>query len=298
MTPQLTKAMRVATTLLLVLIAAGALRYLWIYYKVEPWTRDGRVRADVVQITPDVSGLVTNVSVHDNEVVHRGQILFVIDRLRYSLAVEQTTATANNLRVQLQQSRRENRRDRNLGALVSTEVREQSQTKIEQLQVAIAQAEAALALAQLNLERTEVKASVDGIVTNLDLHPGDYASAGRPEFALIDLESLHVVGYFEETKISKIEIGDLARVRLMGDGKAFNGHVESIAGGIEDRDRSASPQLLANVNPTFNWVRLAQRIPVRIAIDEPPEGVRLISGRTVSVEIIPRTGSRDIGSKR
>lgn len=278
---------RIALTLILVTIAAWVLDYLWIQYKVEPWTRDGRVRAEVVQVAPDVSGLITSVRVRDNQVVHKGDILFVVDSVRFRLAVQQAESAAGNLHLQLEQARRENGRDNTLGDLVSAEVKEQSRTKIAQLQSTIAQADAALALARLNLERAEVKASVDGIVTNLDLHVGDYATAGRAQLALIDQGSLHVVGYFEETKISKFKIGDVAHVRLMGDSGLIIGHVESIAGGIEDRDRTSSAKLLANVNPTFNWVRLSQRIPVRIAIDKRPGDTALIAGRTASVEILP-----------
>lgn len=284
---KLAQIRRIGLTLALVAAAAVAVAYLWNHYKLQPWTRDGRVRAEVVQVAPDVTGLITEVRVHDNQSLHKGDVLFIIDRARFQLAVQQADSAAAGLRVQLDQVRRENSRDNTLGDLVSAEVKEQSRSKIAQLQASLAQAGAALALAKLNLERAEVKAAVDGMVTNLDLHPGDYATAGRPLLALIDQGSLHVVGYFEETKIAKFKIGDSAVVRLMGDDQVITGHVESIAGGIEDRDRGASARLLANVNPTFNWIRLAQRIPVRIAIDKRPEGSRLIVGRTASVEVLP-----------
>jgi multidrug resistance efflux pump len=170
---------------------------------------------------------------------------------------------------------------------VSSEVVEQSSARIEQLNAGLAQATAAVETARLNLARTEVKASVRGLVTNLDLRPGSYASAGRPALALIDQGSLHVVGYFEETKISRIHVGDAVAVRLMGERQKFVGHVDSIAAGIDDRERNASSNLLANVNPTFNWVRLAQRIPVRVRLDPLPEGTQLIVGRTATVEVLP-----------
>jgi RND family efflux transporter MFP subunit len=288
---------RLSLTLILVVVALVAIGYLWNHYKVEPWTRDGRVRAEVVQVAPDVSGLITDVRVHDNQSVRKGDVLFIIDRARFQLAVQQADSAAAGLRVQLDQVRRENGRDNTLGNLVSAEVKEQSRSKIAQLQASLAQAEAALALARLNLERSEVKAAVDGMVTNLDLHAGDYATAGRPLLALIDQASLHVVGYFEETKIAKFRIGDPAVVRLMGDDHVITGHVESIAGGIEDRDRGASTKLLANVNPSFNWIRLSQRIPVRIALDRRPEDVSLIAGRTASVEILPALVTAARGDK-
>jgi RND family efflux transporter MFP subunit len=284
-----TPAVRIAITVLLVLLAVLVLRWLWIYYKVDPWTRDGRVRADVVQVTPDVSGLVTEVLVHDNQAVKAGEVLLRIDQPRYQLALDEARAAATRLHVQLDEAQREDRRDRALRTLVSEETREQSGSKLGELQAGIAQADAAVNLAQLNLDRTEVKASVDGTVTAFQLHPGDYAVAGHPLFAIIDLDSLYVVGYFEETKIARVHVGDRARVRLMGESRVVGGHVESIAGGIEDRDRSVSPELLASVTPTFNWVRLSQRIPVRIHIDQAPADLQLISGRTATVEVLPGT---------
>src|SRR5262249_39527096 len=151
---------------------------------------------------------------------------------------DQAKATRGALRVQLDQARREDRRDNDLGNLVSAEVVEQSRSKIDQLQASIAQSDATLAQTELNLERTEIKAPVDGIVTNLDLRPGDYANAGRSSLALIDSASLHVVGYFEETKLARVRVGDKVRIQLMGEETVFEGHVESIAGGIEERDRA------------------------------------------------------------
>jgi len=279
--------LRVAVTLVVVAVACLAAQRLWIHYEEEPWTRDGRVRADVVQVAPDVSGLVTQVFVRDNQPVAAGTPLFEVDRPRYRLAVAQARAAIAAQQVQLAQARREARRDRELGDLVAGEVREQSLAKVAQLEATLAQARVALDTAELNLARTLVRAGVAGTVTNLDLRPGDYASAGHPAFAIIDRASLHVIGYFEETKLPRIHVGDAVRVRLMGDDGALAGHVQSIAGGIEDRDRSAGANLLANVNPTFSWVRLAQRIPVRVTLDRAPAGTSLVVGRTATVEVVP-----------
>ncbi|MBY9064738.1 HlyD family secretion protein [Sphingomonas yunnanensis] len=279
--------LRVAVTLVVVAAACLAAQRLWIHYEEEPWTRDGRVRADVVQVAPDVSGLVTRVFVRDNQPVAAGTPLFEVDRPRYRLAVAQAHAAITAQQVQLAQARREARRDRELGDLVAGEVREQSLAKVAQLEATLAQARVALDTAELNLARTLVRAGVAGTVTNLDLRPGDYATAGHPAFAIIDRASLHVIGYFEETKLPRIHVGDAVRVRLMGDDGALAGHVQSIAGGIEDRDRSAGANMLANVNPTFSWVRLAQRIPVRVTIDRLPAGTSLVVGRTATVEVVP-----------
>ncbi|WP_230480738.1 efflux RND transporter periplasmic adaptor subunit [Sphingomonas sp. Leaf21] len=289
--PSLRVGARVLVTLVVVALALFAARRLWAHYETEPWTRDGRVRADIVQVAPDVSGLVTDVLVRDNQPVTIGTPLFRVDTPRYRLAVSQAQAAVASQAAQLAQARREAQRNRALGDLVAGEVREQGNAKVVQLAAALDQARVALATARLNLARTEVRASVAGTVSNLDLRPGDYASAGHPEFAIIDRGSVHIIGYFEETKLPRVHVGDSVRVRLMGDDRDITGHVQSIAGGIEDRDRSAGANLLANVNPTFSWVRLAQRIPVRVAIDRLPAGETLVVGRTATVEILPRKGA-------
>jgi len=282
---------RVLLTLGMVAIAVAVGRWLWIEYRVQPWTRDGRVRADVVQVAPDVSGLVTEVRVKDNALVEVGDVLFVLDRPRYSNALAQAKAAHESLRVQLAQARREDKRNAELHELVAIEMREQARAKTEQLAANLAQTQAAIDTARLNLSRTEVKATVRGVVTNLNLYSGGYAAAGHPVLAIVDQESLHVVGYFEETKIPRIRICDEVKVRLMGSSEALTGYVEGVAGGIDDRDRSASSSLLANVNPTFNWVRLAQRIPVRVRLDAIPADVRLIMGQTATVDIRQSEGA-------
>ena len=279
--------LRVAVTLGVVALAILAGQRLWDHYEVEPWTRDGRIRADVVQVAPDVSGLVTRVLVRDNQQVTVGTPLFEVDRPRYQLAVSQAEAALTAQAVQLTQARREAQRNVQLGDLVAGEVREQGLARVQQLAAALDQARVALATARLNLTRTRVRAGVTGTVSNLDLRPGDYASAGHPEFAIIDRGSIHVIGYFEETKLPRIHVGDRVEVRLMGDDRAIQGHVQSIAGGIEDRDRTNGSNLLANVNPTFSWVRLAQRIPVRVSIDRLPAGETLVVGRTATVVVQP-----------
>jgi RND family efflux transporter MFP subunit len=288
---------KVVLSAVLVVAALWVLQYLWQHYKEEPWTRDGKVQAEVVLVTPDVSGLVTSVNVRDNEVVKAGQLLFVIDKPRFELALQQARAAVDNTNLQLAQARRENNRNKNLGDLVSVEGNEQSTNRIDLLRNALTQGETALALAKLNLERTEIRATVDGIVTNLELRTGDYAPAGKAQLALIDRASTYVVAYFEETKIARFKVGDPAHVRLMGEQRVFDGHVDSIAGAIEDRDRSSSAKLLANVAPTFNWIRLAQRIPVRIKIDKAPQDMQLIAGRSATVDVVPAPVPRATGAK-
>lgn len=281
-------AFRVLVTLIAVIAAVFAANWMWGHYQVDPWTRDGRVRADVAQVSPDVSGLVTAVSVVDNQTVHKGQRLLTLDQPRFRLALEQAEAALLAQNTALAQARREDARNRKLGDLVPAETTEQGASKIAQLQAAVAQAVVARDAARLNLERTVVYAPLDGTAANVVAHPGDYLSAGKPALALVDAGSLHVEGYFEETKLSKIRVGDRATVQLVGDPRHWQGRVSSIAPGIEDRERTPSGDLLPSVNPTFSWVRLAQRIPVRIHLDNAPPEL-LIAGRTATVVVHPNT---------
>jgi multidrug resistance efflux pump len=277
---------RVAITLLALAVAIYAGLLMWRYYEVDPWTRDGRVKAYVVQVAPDVTGLVTRVYVRDNQAVKAGAPLFDIDRARFELALRQADASVLAAQAALAQAQRENKRNTQLDDLVSQETREQGQTRTDQARAALAQAQVNRDTARLNLERTRVVSSVDGFVTNLDLRMGEYASASHPVLAIVDSKSFYVEGYFEETKLPRIHLGDPVSVKLMGSKQALSGHVESFAEGIADRDRSTGANLLPNVNPTFNWVRLAQRIPVRVAIDKVPAEVRLVAGQTATVQVL------------
>jgi RND family efflux transporter MFP subunit len=286
---------RVVATAVMVTLAVLGGRWLWIHYNVEPWTRDGKIRADIVQVSPDVSGLVTEVRVTDNQVVSKGDVLFVLDRPRFELAVRQAEASVAATVVALAQARRESERNRTLQDLVTTEQVEEGQSKVDQLAAQLNSARVQRDLAKLNLERTTVRAPVNGIVTNVELRPGDYASAGHQVLALVDTDTLHVDGYFEETKLPWIRIGDRAVVHIMGVKVGLYGTVQSIDAGIEDRERSSSSTALANVNPTFSWVRLAQRIPVRIKLDPATRDIRLIAGRTATVSILDPPGRRPEG---
>jgi multidrug resistance efflux pump len=274
-------------TTLLVVAAILVAVWLWHRYERDPWTRDGHVRADVVRVTTDVAGLLTEVHVRDNQLVRKGQLLFVVDRPRYAAALEQADANVAAAQATLNQARKEARRDLALGDLVAAETHEQNVAKVETARASLDQVIAARDTARLNLERTAVRASVDGQVTNLDLHPGDFLAAGAQALALVDAHSIRVEGYFEETKLGRIRLGDQVRIRLMGDPGTMIGHVDSIAGGIADDQASNTGNLLPSVQPTFSWVRLAQRIPVRIHVDRMPRGTRLIPGRTATVTIVP-----------
>ena len=277
---------RVLVTLIAVVVAALVGWQLWSYYMLEPWTRDGRVRADVVTVAADVSGLVSDVLVQDNQTVTKGQPLFRIDQRRFEYALEQAKASVASREATLGQTKRDLTRSKNLTSIaVTAQQVEQSQQAVDIAQANFDDATASLDIAKLNLEHSTVVAPVNGIVTNFGLLPGRYITAGAGVLALIDSDTFRVEGYFEETKLRRIHIGDSATVKLIGDPNEISGHVESIASGIEDQSRSTSSDLLASVNPTFNWVRLAQRVPVRIKLDNVPKQIRLVTGRTATVSI-------------
>jgi RND family efflux transporter MFP subunit len=288
----LDRILRFGLTAVAVVAAVAVGMHLWAYYMDAPWTRDGHVRADVVQVAPDVSGFVTDVLVRDNQRVQRGDVIFRIDRARFELALRQADAIVAGRRASLVQTNADLNRYRALTDLATSQQKQEQVLATQQeAQASYDQAVADRGVAQLNLDRSEVHASVNGIITNMDLRPGAYVTAGHGVMALVDTDTLRVEGYFEETKLPRIHVGDPVRIRLMGDARPLTGHVESIAAGIEDRDRSQGTNLLANVNPTFNWVRLAQRVPVRIVLDDIPDRALLVTGRSATVEVIDRRGT-------
>lgn len=275
--------------LTLVAVAAAGLvsLHLWDYYMKAPWTRDGRVHADIIQVAPDVSGLVSEHLVRDNQRVSRGQPLFVIDRARFELAVQKAAARVRERRAQLAQARREAQRNRVLRDLIAAETVEEGDTLVQRSEAALATAEAALGSARLDLERTRVLSPVDGYVGDRTVRVGDYVKTGTPVLSIVDTGSLRVEGYFEETKLHAIAIGQPVDIVLMGEAEHLRGHVQSIAAGIEDRDRNRGESLLPDIDPSFNWVRLAQRIPVRVSIDSAPPDIRLVVGRTATLSVQP-----------
>ncbi|WBO22981.1 efflux RND transporter periplasmic adaptor subunit [Sphingomonas abietis] len=291
MNPILSAFARWVVTATIVLLAIFVAIWLWKRYETEPWTRDGHVRADVVRVASDVGGLITTVAVHDNQAVRKGDLLFVVDMPRYADALGQADATIASAQAKLDQARKVARRDLALGDLVATETHEANVAQEKTAEASVQAAIAAKQTAELNVHRTAVRASVNGIVTNLDLHPGDFVAPGAQALALVDNDSIRVEGYFEETKLGRIHVGDKARIRLMGDARDMEGHVDSITAGIaDDQSKGTANQLLA-VDPTFSWVRLAQRIPVRIHVDRMPAGTQLIAGRTATVTILPEPGA-------
>lgn len=278
---------RYLITILVVLAALFIGWRLWIHYENDPWTRDGRIKADVVQVAPDVTGQVVKINVKDNQQVNVGDVLFEIDPARFDLALRQAKAAEEAAKVTLAQAIRESNRNRELKDLVAAEVTEQGQSRVEEARAALLQAVVNRDKAQLDLDRTKVLAAVDGTVTNLDLRTGSYVTASKPVMALVDRHSYYAEGYFEETKLPNIEEGNRATIKLMSSDTVLEGHVHSVSRGIADRERTTGSNLLQNINPAFNWVRLVQRIPVRVEFDKLPEGTKLVAGQTVTIEVFP-----------
>lgn len=278
---------RVIATLLIVAAGCAGAYELWTYYMLSPWTRDARVRADVVTIAPHVAGYVNDLRVKDNQFVHKGDVLFEIESADYRIALDQAKAQAQRDTAALDYARGDERRKASLAPVgaISMDIYQKTTSALHQSEAAVALDQAAIAKAELDLGRTVIRAPVNGFVTNLTLVVGQYAAVGTKLMALIDSDSYRVEGYFEETKIPLVKPGERVEIHLMSGEPALHGHVESISRGITDRDNASGPELMANVNPTFEWVRLAQRIPVRIHIDDDPEDVRISSGMTCTVVV-------------
>lgn len=276
-------------TLVLVIAASLAVWYLWEHYFQDIWTRDARVRAVVINVAPDVSGEITAMSVTDNQYVQRGAPLFVVDKQHYQLAVDQAEARVESARQTLELRGNEAARRRRLGTNVSKEELEQATSNQALAQANLDEARAALANARLNLKRTEVKAPVSGYVTHLLAHRGDYAHAGSAVLTLVDSHSFWVEAYLKETQVHRIHVGDPVRVRLLGTRHDLPGRVAGIARGIGNENAATgNDQGLPSVSPTFEWVRLAQRIPVHVTLEKIPEGLTLAAGMTASVQVYPK----------
>lgn len=276
---------RYALTLSAVAVATCLAFILWKHYAQTPWTRDGRVRADVVQIAPDVSGPVISVAVRDNQWVNQGDVLYSIDPRWLKLAVASAQADVESKRHEMLMRQDAARRRTQIKEAISREDLQQTGSAANVAAANYHGALAALALAELNLAHATVRSPVSGYVTHLRLRPGDYATAGETKVTIVDAHSFWVVGYFEETKLRHIRVGDSAHVALMGYDPVLTGHVESIGHGIGDNNDETGGLGLPDVEPTFSWVRLAQRVPVRIHIDTLPKGVELVAGLSASVAV-------------
>ncbi|AOA58708.1 efflux RND transporter periplasmic adaptor subunit [Acinetobacter larvae] len=285
MTHNLKQLGRMVVTILAIILALSLVYALWQAYVLAPWTRDARVSAHVTHIAPEVSGTVAQLQVEDNQLVQQGELLYRLDPSRFQLSVAQAQAALDEARLQLQQRHSEVQRRRGLEDILAKEEIQQAQHAAALAQASVQKATIQLQEAQLNLRRSEIRAPVTGYVTHLTLHQGDYAQAANPNLALIDQDSFWVTAYFEETKLKQVKHNSRAQIKLMGSDQILSGRVVSIGRGIADSNDHVNADGLANVNPNFSWIRLAQRIPVRIAFDAVPKDVVLAAGMTCSVDL-------------
>ncbi|NAW58611.1 MULTISPECIES: HlyD family secretion protein [unclassified Vibrio] len=277
-----------------IVILGGAI---WLGYQKyqdyfnNPWTRDGQVRANVIKVAPRVSGPIVDVAVADNQPVKAGDLLFVIDPETYQVALSQAQVSLEKTIVssrgkKIEYDRLKDIRAKDRGA-VSHKDLIRREIAYEESLLQIKAAEEQLKSAKLNLSYTKVYASVDGFVSNLDIRTGTQAVANQPLLALIDSSSFWVFGFFRENQLANIHPGSEARVTLMSHPDTpIKARVDSIGWGIAPKDGTVGYNLLPNVNPVFQWIRLAQRIPVRITITELPQGVDLRFGLTASIMVI------------
>lgn len=283
---RLGRILRLAATGVILACAAAAAAFVWSYYVTAPWTRDGQVRVQVASVAPQVSGQIVELRVTDNQTVRKGDVLYRIDPFDFEVAIASAEAEMKNREADLQVKRTQAQRREQLTTLsTSIEEKQQFEGTAKIAEAALDSAKAQLAQARINLERTRVRAPVNGRVTNLLLRTGDYATKGTVNVAVIDTDSFWIDGYFEETKMAHVRVGDRAEAVLMGFGDIVRGTVESITLGISTANAAPSTQGLPSVNPVYTWVRLAQRVPVRIRIDHVPEGVTLVAGMTCTVSL-------------
>jgi RND family efflux transporter MFP subunit len=273
-------------TLVIALVAVLISIVAWGHYVMAPWTRDGRIRAQVASVAPQISGQITELRIADNQFVHKGDVLYVIDPFDFEVALRTNTASLKQKAADLQVKEVQSERRQHLSSLATTPEEQQiykgsaiqAKAGFESVQQQVAQAE-------INLSRTQVRSPVNGYVTNLLLRVGDYAHQGATTVSIIDTDSYWVDGYFEETQMARVCVGDRAEVKLMGYSSPIVGHVTTVTRGVSVSNAAAGTQGLPNVDPVYTWVRLAQRVPVRITIDAVPPDVPLVSGMTATVTI-------------
>ena len=280
------KKLKYFSTLLIAALAILAVWLVWNYYMQSPWTRDGKVRAEQVDITPQVSGSILALNVKDNQFVKAGDVLFQIDPTPWRIAVMNAEAKQAKAQSDLSRASHEAARRKGLSAnFISAEDLDAANMVLKAAQANFDAAKAEHEHARWQLSQTEVKAPVDGWITNLTTRVGNYASVGHPVFALIDSHSFYVVGYFEETKLRHSRQGDRADIVLYSNNKKLQGHVSSIGRAIHDQSLATDGALVADIKPTLPWVRLAQRVPVRIEFDSLDASTLLVAGTTCTVSI-------------
>ncbi|HHC4789191.1 TPA: efflux RND transporter periplasmic adaptor subunit [Escherichia albertii] len=280
------KTIKYFSTILVAAVAILTGWWLWNYYMQSPWTRDGKVRAEQVTITPQVSGRIVELNIKDNQLVKAGDILFTIDKTPFQIAELNARAQLEKAQSDLAKANNEANRRRHLSQnFISAEELDTANLNVKAMQASVDAAQAMLKQAQWQLSQTDVRAPVSGWVTNLTTRAGDYADTGKPQFALVDSRSFYVVGYFEETKLRHIKEGAPAQITLYSDNRKLQGHVSSIGRAIYDQSVENDSSLIPDVKPNVPWVRLAQRVPVRFRLDSVPNNLTLVSGTTCSIAV-------------
>ncbi len=281
---------RTAITMVLVILAFIAIFRAWVYYTESPWTRDARFSADVVAIAPDVTGLVTAVNVHDNQLVKEGQVLFTIDQPRYQKALAEDEADVAYYEALVAEKRREAGRRNQLGVqAMSREEIDQANNTLQTELHQLAKAQAARDLAKLDLDRTIIRAPADGWITNLNVYAGEFITRGSTAVALVKQHTFYVLAYMEETKLEGVRPGYRAEITPLGSNRVLKGTVDSIAAGVTNASSSNDSKGMATIDSNLEWVRLAQRVPVRIRLDKQP-GNLWPAGTTATVVV---TGKAD-----
>ena len=284
------KIARYAITILLVIVAVVIIFRAWVFYTESPWTRDAKFAADVVAISPDVTGLITDVPVHDNQLVKKGDTLFIVDRPRYQKALDQAQADVDYYQSLVSEKRREAGRRNQLGTLaMSREAIDQANNDLQTSEHQLAKAIATRDLAEIDMARTTIKAPSDGWVTNLNVYEGEFITRGSVAVALVQQHSFYVLAYMEETKLNGVSRGHRVEITPLGSNVVLHGTVDSIAAGVTNSSSSSDSKGMATVDSNLEWVRLAQRVPVRIRLDEQP-GNRFPAGTTATVVV---TGNQD-----
>jgi len=285
------KIIKILLTLIILGTAAFFAYNKYRAYIDNPWTRDGQVRTQVIQVTPRINGMVTKIHVIDNQKVKTGDLLFEIDPSQYQVKLNQAEARLQRTKeaakgTKIEFERVKNIYDKDKGA-VSQKDLVRNETKYYKSLADIDSSTEAVNTAKLNLSYTKVFAEVDGYVSNINFQIGSQATANKAILALVDENAYWVFGFFREDAIPEVKVGDTAKVTLLAyPDTPLSGKVESIAWGISHSDGNPGSNLLPSVKPVFQWIRLAQRIPVRIKLDKLPENVKLRFGLTASVMIL------------
>ncbi|AWB32970.1 efflux transporter periplasmic adaptor subunit [Orrella marina] len=273
-------------TLALVMAAGWLVWEVWYLYMRTPWTRDAFVRVEVTEVAPEgVSGYVTELPIAENQWVDQGELLLRIDPTRYQLTVNQVRSELEVARVTAQMDRDFAQSRVTAGDAVSSEETQAYQTRARASELEVERLEAALALVQFNLDRTRLYAPVSGYVTNLNLRQGNFLGSGQTAVILLDASSFWVEAYFQETHLADIQPGAKAAIDLMAYDRPLTGTVVSVSKGIANPNNNPGYLGLQSVDPVDAWVRLAQRIPVYVRIDEIPDDLPLSAGMTAAVAV-------------